>query len=322
MPSHPARASAAPTYRSWQPGIIPLRPLSFGDFLSVPFKAMRYNRAVILGAPLLFTVASTVLVLVTLWVVFTDPQLGLMNPNPPLSGISGMSITLIAVSIAGALLADVFSSSIIAPGVARAVLGERIGIGTAWKQVRRRLGSLLLLYLVTTTIFVVIVGIAVTLLVVTDASPSAIVGAVLLMLALIPIGIVVGVFQGVARAMIVLEGIPMVAALRRLMRLITGRFWWSLLIVFVAAVLINVAASILQYVGQFAALAVTLFAPENLLVFAIALFVVYGVAYVISLVMVYAYLGSTFALIYIDLRMRREGFDLELARAAEARAHG
>ncbi len=57
----PAGAPQQPalTYRSWQPGIVALRPLPFGDFITVPFKAMRFNRAVMVGGPLLlFTVSA------------------------------------------------------------------------------------------------------------------------------------------------------------------------------------------------------------------------------------------------------------------------
>ncbi|WP_084129343.1 hypothetical protein [Demequina sp. NBRC 110055] len=318
-------APAAPTYRSWQPGIIALKPLSFGDFLAVPFKALRFNRAVMIGAPLLFTLVSTVLSLTTLWMVVNDPQLGLLSAAPTLSGISGETIALIVIAIAAALLADVFSSSIIAPGVARAVLGERLTIATAWKQVQHRLGSLLLLYLVSFVVICAVVALACAPLLLAflgdgAAAAGGVALTVLFFLAAIPLFLAITVVQGVTRALIVLEDVSMVQGLRRAFGLIKGRFWWSLLIVFVAMFLINIAASVFQYVGQFGAVAVGLIAPDSTAVLAISFFAIYGVAYVVSMVMVYAYLGAIFALLYIDLRMRHEGFDIDLARAAEARA--
>jgi hypothetical protein len=108
--------------------------------------------------------------------------------------------------------------------------------------------------------------------------------------------------------------------LKRTVRLIKGRFWWSILILFVTAALINVVATVLQQVGQFAAVFAVLLAPENVAVLAVTYFVAYGSTFLISMVLTYAYMGSVFALIYTDLRMRHEGFDLDLARAAEARA--
>lgn len=324
-PGGPHQVQSAPSFRSWQPGIIPLRPLSFGDFLTVPFKAMRYNRAVILGAPLLFTLVSTIVVLVTMWILFTDPQLGLLNTIPALHGISWLSVAMIIVSLFAVLLADVLSSSVIAPGVARAVLGERITITLAWKQVRRRLGALLLLYLASAAVLtlLVVITLAPMLASISTGEPNAgvVVLSILLFFAvMLPAGLLVTLFQGVARAAIVLEGISIGTALRRVKKLLPGRFWWSILILFVSTVLINIVSSVLQYMGQFGFIAVALIAPENMVVLIVSFMIIYGLSYVVSLVLIYSYLGSIFALMYIDMRMRREGFDLDLARAAEERA--
>ncbi|WP_297081618.1 hypothetical protein [uncultured Demequina sp.] len=320
-PQIPGAPAPAPTFRSWQPGIIPLRPLTFGDFLSTPFKAMRFNRAVVLGGPLLFTLIATLLSLTAMWLLFTDSRLGLLDATPSFEGINVQTVVMLIVAVVALLLADVLSSSIVAPGVARAVLGERISLGTAWTQMRRRLGSLMLLYVLTTLSYVVLMLIIVAPVIAWDGSS----GAILLMLAatllvLVPAGLVITIGQGIARAMIVLEGISAPRAIARTFRLIRGRFWWSVLIVFVTALLINVVASVLQYVGQFAALISTVIAPENLVILGIMFFVVYGIAFVISMVLTYSYMGSVFAFIYVDLRMRHEGFDLDLARAAEARS--
>lgn len=286
---------------------------------------MRYNRAVVLGAPLLFTLISTILVLTTMWILFTDPQLGLLNTIPSFSGISWVSVAMIVVSLLAVLLADVFSSSVIAPGVARAVLGERIKIATAWAQVRRRLGSLLLLYFFSATILTLLVVLTLAPMVLSIASSEPNAGVIVLSLLLffavmLPAGMLVTLLQGIARAAIVLEGISMGAALRRVRKLLPGRFWWSVLILFVSTILINIVSSVLQYMGQFGFIAVALIAPENVVVMILAFMIIYGLSYVVSLVLVYSYLGSIFALMYIDMRMRREGFDLDLARAAEARA--
>ena len=323
--SAPVVSAPAPTYRSWQPGIIPLRPLTFGDFLAVPFKAMRFNRAVVLGGPLLFALISGLISVTATWLLFTDPQLGLLDTTPSLSGINVQTVVMLGLSLVAALLADVLSSSIIAPGVARAVLGERIGLGTAWTQMRRRLGSLLLLYAASTLVYVGLLVIAALPLLLAvaagDALGGAIVLSILLALALlIPAGFLVTILQGIARCMVVLEGIGAIPAIKRTVRLLKGRFWWTVLVVFVTAVLINVVVGVLQQAGQIASLGAVLIAPENMVVLAITYFAAYGVTFLVSSVLLYSYMGSVFALLYTDLRMRHEGFDLDLARAAEARA--
>jgi len=316
--------SPAPTFRSWQPGIIPLRPLSFGDFLSVPFKAMRFNRAVVIGGPLLFTLASTALAVTSLWLLFNDPQLGLLSPSLATSGISPETVIVGVLALIAVLLADVLSSTIIAPGVARAVLGERITLRFAWDQVRAKFWSIVLLYLVTTiaiTVVIVIAAIPLIAAVVAENTAAIVLSALLVAAILVPAGFVVTLITGLARPIIVLEKIGIFAALARSWRLIKGRFWWSVLIVFVTVILINIVTSVLQTGGQIVATMTGLIAPENTVVLMIAFFVLYGLAMVVAFVVTYSYMGSVFTLMYIDMRMRHEGFDLDLARAAEARNH-
>ncbi|WP_084038277.1 hypothetical protein [Demequina sp. NBRC 110053] len=318
-------AQPAPTYRSWQPGIIALRPLNFGDFLTVPFKAMRFNRTVVLGGPLLFTIITSVLTVAAGWVLFNDPRVGLMDAAPSFDGINTQTVILLVLAAVALFLADVLCSSVVAPGVARAVLGERVTLGAALTQMRRRLGSLIGLYLVAGLVYVALFAIALVptflgALFTDDGAAGAFVSFLLMTVLLIAAAVVVTLLQGVARAMIVLEGIGMGAAVKRVMRLIRGRFWWSILIVVVTGVLINIVASTLSSVGQIAMLVAVAIAPENVVVLAISFFLIFGLSFVIAMVATYAYMGAVYSLLYIDLRMRREGFDLDLARAAEARA--
>jgi hypothetical protein len=318
------QASNAPTFRSWQPGIIALRPLSFGDFLAAPFKAMRFNRGVIIAGPLLFTLASTALSVTALWLLFNDPALGILSPNTASNGISPETVIVGILALVSVLLADVLSSTIIAPGVARAVLGEHVTLKEAWGQVRQKFGHILLLYVVTTvalTAVIVLAAIPLIVAIATDSTPWIVAGVALVILVMVPAGFVVTLLSGLARPIVVLEQVGAFAAIGRAWRLIKGRFWWSVLIVFVTSALINIATSILQSGGQMIATVTTLAAPDNEAALLISFFVVYGLAIVISFVITYAYMGSIFSLMYIDMRMRHEGFDLDLARAAEARSH-
>ncbi|WP_061962786.1 hypothetical protein [Demequina aurantiaca] len=311
-----------PTYRSWQPGIIALRPLSFGDFMSAPFKAMRFNRSVVLGGPLLFTLLATVLSVTALWLLVNDPQLGLTSVTAVGSGIEATTVIVGILAIVTTLLASVLSSVIVAPGVARAVLGERITLRTAWDQVRRKFGHILLLYVVTAVAIGVMVMLATLPLIFGIGSNETVwivLGIVLMLIILGPATFVVAMITGLAQPIVVLEQIGAFAALGRAWRLVKGRFWWSVLIVFVSSALIYIATAMVQGGGQLIATLGLAVAPESGVVQFIAFFVIYGLAIVIALVVTYAYMGSLFTLLYTDMRMRHEGFDLDLARAAEAR---
>ena len=312
----------APTFRSWQPGLIPLRPQTFGDFIAVPFKAMRYNRGVVVGGPLLFVLVAMVGGGAALWLVFTDPQLALLDPVTQLNGIQPQTVAAVALAAVALILADVFSSAIVAPGIARAILGERIALPAALRIVRTRAGALLGLYGLSMLAGAVTVapGILVTVLGAANSDTATIVTGVLLILALgLPGGLVVGVVGGVARSVIVLERQRVIAAIRRAVGVIRGRFWWSVLILLVTGAIINIAASAVQQVGSLGAAFGVALAPSQATIALIVTLVLTIFLSVISYVFIYAYMGGVYTLIYVDARIRHEGFDMDLARAAEAR---
>ena len=313
---------SAPTYRSWQPGIIPLRPVSFGEFISVPFKAMRYNRAVVVGGPLLFVAASMVVFAAALWLVFTDPSLALLSPDSSFQGVQGSTVAVGIAAIIVLILADAMSSAIVAPGVARAVLGERIPVGEALRAVGGRVWQLLLLWLLTTLAMTLAVapGVAAVVLGAQSGDDWAIGLGIIAILALsLGIGLPVYIITTIARCVIVLERTGAVASIRRTIGLIRGRFWWTFLILAVTGFLIGIiTGTVQQLLGFVAGITLAFGLSGAWFATAIAVFV-YVLAAVVTYVLTYSYMGSVYALAYIDMRIRHEGFDLDLARAAEAR---
>lgn len=319
---------AMPTHRSWQPGIMPLRPATFGDFLSLPFKAIRYNRAVVFGGPLACFLVVGLVTALAMWMLFTD--LGISNLFDGLpsesTGLRGETIVALALAVALWLLSDAFARGIVAPGVARAVLGERISLGQAWGLLRARAWPVLGLYGLSTAAMLVPLAIIVGLVVLAsqDSTGVAVLGVFVLILVLLyPVALLYSVFMGVALPLIVLERGGVMASARRTFSLIKGRFWWSVLIAFVASSLIGVVSGVLSNVLQFGGMIILAFLPSAsetaALVFLTASTLV---SYLISAVLDSCYLGATFTIVYIDLRIRHEGFDADLAEAAEARASG
>jgi len=123
----------------------------------------------------------------------------------------------------------------------------------------------------------------------------------------------------IARCVIVLERKGAVSSIRRTIGVIRGRFWWTVLIVGVTGAIISIITGIFQQllsiVGSIA-LAIGFSGAWA----GTAVFVLVTVfAAVISYVLTYAYMGCVYVLVYIDARIRHEGFDLDLARTAEAR---
>jgi hypothetical protein len=306
--------------------------MTFGDFLAYPFKAIRYNKAVIVGGPLVCYLIVTLVLGVALWMLISDLGTSFFSydytydyTQEPAAIATPRGETILALVIAGILLllSDVFSRAIITPGIARAVLGERISLGTAWALLRKRAWQLLGLYGLATLAMLAasvlfIVGYVVAL---TDDSGG---GAVLLLLfgfpLMLAVAIVYNIFIGIAVPVIVLERGGVGAAFGRTFRLIKGRFWWTVLITFVAGLIAGIASymiqTALQLIGMVALVAMPDAEALGIGIFAASM----TLAYLVQLVLQTAYVGSTFTFVYIDLRIRHEGFDADLAEAAEARA--
>lgn len=314
---------AAPlTYRSWQPGIVALRPLTFGDFLTVPFKAFRFNRAVMVGGPTLFTLLSAATTVVAGWLLIRDPQLGFSDFDPDFRGIEVSTVIALIVAVLSWFAADMFATAIVLPGIARAVLGEKISLAQAWKSLVPRIPQLLLLYVIVgvgTLLVSLLALIPMIIGIVQDNPGLAAIGWLLYFVLLLPLAVVLGVYLPAARGALVLERVSAVASLRRGVHLMKRRFWWTVLILVVCVTILGFVSQIVQTAAQVVWFVVIAAAPEDALVMGIAFAASYGVALVLSNIVTYAFLGSVYSLLYIDGRMRREGFEVELARAAEAR---
>ena len=315
--------AAIPTFRSWQPGILPLRPVSFGEFISVPFRAMRYNRAVVLGGPLLCVAVAMLLLAAAMWLAFTDPSLALMSPSgSQLQGIQAQTVIVAAAAFVALILADAISSAIVAPGVARAVLGEKVPLGEALKAVWPRIWSLLLLWLLSTLAVLLAMvpgGLAVWAGIASQDDGAIGIGVLAIFALALVVGLPVYIIAAVARCVIVLERTGAVQSIRRTIGLIRGRFWWSVLIVFVTGLIVGFATGIFQQVLSFVGSIALVLGYSGEWLGTVVFVLIAVVGGVVSYVITYAYMGSVYALVYIDTRIRHEGFDLDLARAAEAR---
>lgn len=321
---------AAPvTYRSWQPGIIPLRPLNFGDVLVAPFKAMRFNRAVVLGLPLVISMGAALIGAAAIWALYTDPQLGLLSAVPSFSGVSPLTIALGIGAVAIYFLADVIAGAVVAPGIARGALGEKITASFALSQVWRRFWSLVGLYLLQLLVLFTVWGIVgggavavIVALVAIDDGMWALAILIVLAVGLVFIlaSAIVTLFTTLLRPIIVLEDVGVFQAIRRLRALLRGGFWRALGEFVVGFIAITVVSQAIGSVFQFALVLPLAFLDANPDIAAIAFAGLYALVVAITGALTYSYIGGLSATIYIDLRIRQEGFDIDLARAAEARA--
>lgn len=268
-----------------KPGVIPLRPLALGEILDGTFATIRTNPGATLGVTL--ASAAVVETVSAVAAISTENQ-------------SGGTWAVGTVFVFGLrFLLGLFLSGVLSVVVSEATLGSRISATDAVRRTAPRLAGL---FGVT-----VIVSLAMLLGLI-----GLLVGA-----------IVVGVYLALATPAFILEGGTVRQALRRSVTLVKGSWWRTFGILFLSILVAALLAAIFAIIagvimassestfgnpidGNLTVAGHIVSALSNLLVTTVSTPIVSGAA----------------VLLYVDLRIRREGLDVVLAEAARERAAG
>src|SRR5215470_14310471 len=320
---------APPSYPRWQsqpqapkPGVIPLRPLGVGEILDGAFTSIRRNPRATLGiAALLLTASAVITTTVSLLLVHYVGTVTLPEPGQQLTDaqatrlltrILEVLVPTAAVSAVLAFVVDTVLTGLLTVVIGRLVLGRKITAGEAWRIARPRIpaliGATLLIPLILLGVWAVYAVVLVILAV--AHAPGALIGflAVLGAIAGIVLTIWFAVMFRMAASAVVLEREGPARALARSWRLVRGSFWRVLGITLLAGLIVLITAGVLQIpFGLFAALAgggssllpSTGGSVAGILISAVGGVVAGAVARPIS--------AGVAVLLYVDLRMRREG---------------
>ena len=317
---------------SQRPGIIPLHPLRLGEVFDGAFDAIRTNPRVMVGTTAL-VVAITVILGIVLQQLVTNafPQifgtgladlLGEGASDAELEEMLTLSGTLMSGVILTPLMMLVVTpvmSGMLTVSVSRSVLGHKATVGEVWAATRplvwRLIGLSLLLGLAASIITAGAVG-----LVALAASQVATGGdgwvavfglAIIVMLIVI---VILGWFAVRTMLMapcLVLEKLTIRRAIARGWSLTRGGFWRLLGIYLLAQIAVSFVAQIVAFPISFlGSLALVSLPPET------AMTATFALTSLVSYIVTISFLSALIALIYIDVRMRREGLDVELAAAA------
>lgn len=328
-----------------KPGLIPLRPLPLGTLLGAPFQVLRRNPKITVGAALLLQgLPSIVVSLLIAGIVFLLVDrvynADAVDQGALTAGAIGGTIVLGVLSI---VISTVFSSllqGIVVAEVSRETLGEKLGFGALWQRVRGRFGALIgwaFLFALAWLIAVSLVVAAVAALATIGGLPG-VVGAVLAGLlgglGLVALGIWVNTKLAIVPSAIVIERLPIRSAMARSWRLTHGHFWRTFGVIVLIAVIVGVVTQVIATpFSLLGGILGGLFAPTSLSTSDPSAFnqlVASQLGVNVLAALVAAVVGaigsvvqtSATALIYVDLRMRTEGLDLELVRFVEARQAG
>ncbi len=301
-----------------RPGVVPLRPLGLGELLDGSVGVVRRYPRPTLGLSVLVALVSTALGVLLLLLLpdglfsaagtsqdLADAQLG--------GALVGAVGTVLVTGLAGIVLAGVITVV-----VGRAVLGQPMSTGEAWRAVRPLLGRLVGLALVTGLVVVgaLAAGVLLALLSYTLAGPPGLVLGV-------PLGIAGGIAGGylyvrlsLAAPALVLEKVGIREALRRSGVLVDGSFWRVLGILLLAALIAGVIGQVLQAPFVFLGGGAGLFTGSTDV--SLTSLVLAQIGAGVAQTLTAPFTSGVRALLYVDRRMRAEGLDVALAAAAAA----
>ena len=310
----PRYGEAAP-----KPGVIPLRPLGVGEILDGAFASIRRNPKAILGLAAVVMTISAVISAVITRTLLNLGSLNLPTPGQQLTSaqathlvgrIVAVALPAFGLSILLTIIVQAILAGLLAPIIARGVSGQQISAADAWRITRPRLPSLLL-----ATLLVLLAGLGPVLIVgvilgiaLLAGAPAAVYGAVVLLgLAALVLTIWLSTMLSLVTPVVVLENERPVRALARSWRLVRRSFWRVFGITLLAGIIVTVAGGILQLPFTFfgAVLGRGIGGTVILVIGAIAAGTVTR-----------PITAGVTVLLYVDMRMRKEGLDLALRTAS------
>ena len=328
-------SNGAANFYVYKPGIIPLRPLSIGDIYQGAFAAIKTNARTMFG----FTAALLGVVLVisiaTNYAIINLVLPNYLSPNSPYA-TAFISLSGSFSQLGGSLLqvlATVLLSGLIVVAVSRSVLGRVASSKEVWERTKSKFLPLIGLNIITSIIsgLMMIIGIVVFFVLLASAASTAetetelfqnlgisLVGLLILMLASVLVSSYLSIKFSVAPPAMVLENLGVFAALGRSWRLTRGNFWRLLGINILTAIITFMVASI--FLGITEALGAIFVvvgssSPEDVIASLNTTYILTMVTSTIAQLLILPFTSSVNALLYIDLRMRKEGLDVELRNA-------
>ena len=323
----PAARGAGP--RAPRPGIVPLRPLGLGEIYDGAFRAIRTNPGTMIGISAIVIAVTTLL--------SAGPQAAALSglddgalaagADPTPGELAAPIATMISALFVPALvqsLAVTVLTGLLIVAVSGAVLGRRTPPGLLWRRTRRRIPGLIGIAVVTVLLPLTVSLVLAAPGVAVAAAGSTGLGVLLVVLgvlASLPIAVLLYIRWSMAAPAMLLEEQSLVASLRRSWRLVAGSTWRVLGILLLTTVMVTFLAGIISVPFSLAGgVAGAVATDAGTIGFAAVLFQVLlaGIGQIISGAILYPFTAAVTALLYIDLRMRREGLDVELIRVTQA----
>ncbi len=268
------------------PGGVPLRPLAVGDILSGSFTLIRQNPAATLG----LTASVVAVMAAALAIIFV------------IAANTGGAVALLAVPLVLAGFAVQVGGLAAAQG--RGLLGMKIGIADAIR--RSRAGWVLLTIVVLAMATAIIWVPLIALLKGWGVIPALLLTAWL------------AVMTSLAIPVVVLERRGPFAAIGRSWRLILRSYWRVFGIYFLMYLLVWAISAVISLPLGFASGLISGIGSASRASVSVAV-VIYAIGEIVIVSLTATIEMSVIVLVYVDMRMRKEGMDLVLRQATQER---
>jgi hypothetical protein len=307
-----------------KPGAIPLRPLVLSDIFDGAFRIIRYNPQATIGAAVL--VSAIAMVAPVLAGLATGSRGGL-STDTPVDSLSDSQVVDLLIALGGLLAGSqvqavglLFVSGMIAHVTSAAAVGRRLSMAEAWAATRGKRWRLLGMAVMLGLAVVVVVALAGLFLVALAVRGDASVAAIVLTALALGVVLVAGYLlfwvrlRALAVPTLMLEPVGVLGALRRAVRLSRRQFWRMLGILLLVTLVVGVAGSILRLPFTIAG---QVFVSDGQTTSGLLVYLLLtAVGTVISSAVLQPFSAAVSALLYLDQRIRKEGYDVELMSRA------
>jgi hypothetical protein len=329
--THAPEARPPPPAGSWapppgmlgaahKPGAIPLRPLTLGDMFDAAFRIIRFNpKATVGSAVLVAAVAMAIPIVVTAVLTLTVDVAIDETGTPDDESIIGFvgSFGSLAVGLVLFMFGSLLVTGMVSHVVAAAAIGKRLTLGQAWAATRGKRWRLVGLALLLWSMFLLATAayVGVWVLVASTAEPGAVLAWGLVTVPLFLCFMAwfwVRVYY-LPVPVLMLEDVGIRGAIARGHRLTRRQFWRTFGIALLTTIVVMIASNVLAVpialVGQ-----VGLFVGGQ---YALLIYVgSQALAQVVTAAFATPFTSGVTSLQYLDQRMRKEAYDVELMTQA------
>jgi hypothetical protein len=295
---------------------IPLRPLGVSEILDGAVTYIRRNPRATLGMSAILTSVIEIIVTVAEYFIIGGQARTQVTPAALARSLGGAFITFSAGSLLTAYVV-LLLSGLLAPVMARTLLGRPTSFGGLWGIVRPRVPRLLgAATLVMVIVFLTLAVPFAPMIAAVAGGASDGVQAITWLVG-VPVALILMVsgyvWFALAPPILVLERRGVIASLRRSAEVVRGRWWRTFGVLFLSLVITLLAGSFVLPTPFAIAQRIVLSINPNPSGWALVGLVALGaVGRIIAGTLVNPFNACVIAMVYADRRMRREALDLEL----------